>query len=239
MEGPQHDRCRKTAAVRTERRPSGRSNERAAIRLEQSVRDAGKATCPPGRKTGRARMESMRRLTPERSISADPQPTEGPEAQTTCRRGDGAFNLFGPLFLAGAFRSEPRGRSPWRDVDGRVRADVVTRRSRRAAVAPPSISSAFHPSTHAAASLRLFDHRQPRPKLSDELATTAALVAPLERGKVAKTRSDRPKIDRPVAFARALGRFWSVWWPTSEAFPIACDDQPLRWRAARPRWLAR
>ncbi len=75
----------------------GLKHVRAATRLEQSVRDAGKATCPPGRKTGRARMESMRRLTPERSISVDPQPTEGPEAQTTCRRGDGAFTLFRPV----------------------------------------------------------------------------------------------------------------------------------------------
>lgn len=64
------------------------------VRLEQSVRDAGKATCPPGRKTGRARMESLRRLTPEQSISVDPWPTEGLAAQTTCRRGNGAFTLF-------------------------------------------------------------------------------------------------------------------------------------------------
>ena len=37
-----------------------------------------KATCPPGRRTRRARMELMRRLTPERSISVDPNRTKAP-----------------------------------------------------------------------------------------------------------------------------------------------------------------
>ena len=48
-------------------------------------------------------MKSMRRLTPEQSISADPQPTEGPEAQTTCRRSDGAFNLSRVDFVSDLF----------------------------------------------------------------------------------------------------------------------------------------
>ena len=61
-------------------------------------------------------MESKTRLTPETSISADPQPTEGPEALTTCSSGRRGLHPFAAEF-PGQFFGSFRRRTSLRPQD--------------------------------------------------------------------------------------------------------------------------